>query len=694
MKTARRDVDMGIAGRGVRQVVWLSMLSAVLAVSAAVAQDPLEQAWQRLPDYTPGQDMAPLLAIDHAVIEAMGLPERRAELAARLAAVLRQPSTTSAAREYVCRQLALLGTEAEVPALAELLRDPPHADMARQALAAMPGEGARAALRRGVDMLEGDARIGVINSLGVLRDAASIDPLQRLVEAADPATRAAVWRAWGNIATAESVQRLRAEADHVAPPWPAALTAPLLHGACTLAQEGHAAMGAELLERLTQPDQPPAVRRAAWEGMLAIESSGRAARIRQWFVEDDPDRRRVAAGHLGELPAAELESLAGTWSELPAQTSLVLMEILVLREPHRYLPQIIELLDCDSLELQMAAVRYLGMVADPTVVPMLIDRLATEGELANAAQRSLARLPRGLVGPALLEALSRDDTRQRVISILKDLRYYEAIDPLIARATSRDPAVYVPALDALRGIADPDEQDIPRLVDLLLQSTPGAHRDEVERTIVVVCDKEPAGADRSGQVWKALEPRDESQLLTALPLLGRLGGDRSRERIETLLLSPQSEVRDAAVRALCNWPTAEVADRLMQLASESADRRHRRWGLRAFVRVVTLPSDRAADDSLAMLQAAMDRAEHVEDQQWILVRTSTVRSMEAVTWLGTYLDRPELAESACQALVELAHHRGFRQPNMDRFGPLLDRVIEISSDLETRERARRYRLGL
>ena len=54
--------------------------------------------------------------------------------------------------------------------------------------------------------------------------------------------------------------------------------------------------------------------------------------------------------------------------------------------------------------------------------------------------------------------------------------------------------------------------------------------------------------------------------------------------------------------------------------------------------------------------------------------------METVTWIASYLDDPELCQSACQSLVELAHHRFLCQPNMDRFGPILEKVARLSKD--------------
>ncbi len=83
-------------------------------------------------------------------------------------------------------------------------------------------------------------------------------------------------------------------------------------------------------------------------------------------------------------------------------------------------------------------------------------------------------LPREEVTAALLDALSnRPAIRVPVIAVLVKLKCYDAIDPLVEIASQTDPAVYAPALDGLRGIADPDKTDIPRLVKLAAANRTG-----------------------------------------------------------------------------------------------------------------------------------------------------------------------------------------------------------------------------
>jgi hypothetical protein len=116
------------------------------------------------------------------------------------------------------------------------------------------------------------------------------------------------------------------------------------------------------------------------------------------------------------------------------------------------------------------------------------------------------------------------------------------------------------------------------------------------------------------------------------------------------------------------------------------------------VRVISLPSERPADATLASLQQAMKLAAAAdpEDRAFVLERTAAaVRTMPAVEWIAGYLDAADRTaaepQAACRALV---HHRGLRQPNAARFDPILDRVAATTTDPALADRARRYKAGL
>jgi HEAT repeat protein len=113
------------------------------------------------------------------------------------------------AREYICRQLRLIGSAAAVPALAALLPDPHVSHAARIALEALPAPAPARALREALPRLEGPVRLGVVDSLGRLRDRDAVAALQPLVAEADAALAGAAAAALGRIGTLEAAAVLR-----------------------------------------------------------------------------------------------------------------------------------------------------------------------------------------------------------------------------------------------------------------------------------------------------------------------------------------------------------------------------------------------------------------------------------------------------------------------------------------------------
>ena len=86
-------------------------------------------------------------------------------------------------------------------------------------------------------------------------------------------------------------------------------------------------------------------------------------------------------------------------------------------------------------------------------------------------------------------------------------------------------------------------------------------------------------------------------------------------------------------------------------------------------------------------------AQDAEDRSLIISRAHRADD-GGVEWVASYLEDAALAQTACSTLVELAHHRELRHPNMEKFGPILDKVAATSKDPTVVERAKRYRLGL
>jgi hypothetical protein len=515
---------------------------------------------------------------------------------------------------------------------------------------------------------------------------------------------AAATRALGHIGDAAALAALESLADAAGRPTPRLFVEPLLRAAESAAKRGDTAVAASVRKRLSAAGEPSATRQPALLAELAAASpAARATMIHDWLFSDDPDRLLVACGRLADLDDAALVRVASSADSLPPQARLAI----VAAAGGRRSPEITGLLIAGaadpSADVREAAVESLALVATAATVPVIA--AAAVGDESDAvrrvARRVLAGVPRGLVGEEIVASLATGSTSAAELASIGGPAVWNRLAGL---SMGEDPAAALAAIAGLERLAEPRPESLERLVGLYAEARDAGRRDELGRVIARVARRGGASSDTATIVLAAID-RAERAPAVALPLIGRLGGAEALARIDAAIRSGDPAIREAGIEGLCNWPTADVAGRLRAMAEESlsdpAARQRGRRALRAHVRVISLPSDRPADATLASLQSAMTLAAAGEpgDRAYVLERTAAaVRSMPAVEWIAGYLDAadPTAAElqAACRALVALAHHRGLRQPNADRFDALLDRVAEITTDPALADRARRYKAGL
>ena len=172
------------------------------------------------------------------------------------------------AKDFVCRKLMVIGTAASVPALAALLADKDLSHMARYALERIPAPEAAQALRDALPKLSGALKMGVIGSLGVRRDAASVPawrPCSAMPTRRWPARPRSPWATFAR----RKLPRPWREAKPTKAEAKLAATDASLACAERLLADGKKAEAMAVYKSFVGDDQPKHVRLAATRGMLA-----------------------------------------------------------------------------------------------------------------------------------------------------------------------------------------------------------------------------------------------------------------------------------------------------------------------------------------------------------------------------------------------------------------------------------------
>jgi HEAT repeat protein len=230
----------------------------------------LDQAFESLKTYDWGQDPEVLKPIDDAVVASHGDEAARAQLELQLVDALADDPTYDA-KQYVCRQLMLIGSAKSVPTLASLLSDEKLSHMARYALERIPAPEAAQAMRDALSQLGGMLQVGVLASLGARQDEAAVPLAAKLLADGDPAVAQAAACALGAIRSPDAAAALKSsEANKAAS---AEVADAELACAEALLADGKAADAAAIYRGLAAGDRPKHVKLAATRGMLA--SAGR-----------------------------------------------------------------------------------------------------------------------------------------------------------------------------------------------------------------------------------------------------------------------------------------------------------------------------------------------------------------------------------------------------------------------------------
>ena len=132
---------------------------------------------------------------------------------------------------------------------------------------------------------------------------------------------------------------------------------------------------------------------------------------------------------------------------------------------------------------------------------------------------------------------------------------------------------------------------------------------------------------------------------------------------------------------------------MLEIVNKASDPAERNQAFQGYVKIGATRDNRNDKQRLDRMKDAMKAAKTPEEQTLVINRTRTSYDVEAVRFMLPYLDQPNFAQSACETIVEIAHHREVRDPNKAEFDKILDKVIEVTKDPVIVDRAQRYKRG-
>jgi len=616
----------------------------------------LDMALKALAKYQYGQSRKPLSEIADYVTSLQGSAKRLKKLEKRLVKML-VSDTTPAGRQFICRQLSLIGTEQSIPTLAAMLTEKATceiepSDMARYALERIPGEAVNNALRGALAKTSGKVKIGIINSLGQRRDGASVAALSGLIYDSDKGVAAAAVSALGKIAGPDATAALAKATDRTTGNLRPLVLDAYLECADNLKKRGNDAQALAIYNRMYKATMPTVIRIAALRGILLTSGDNAGDMIIDVLKGKDQAMQVVAIGLIKEISAANVvKAVTAEMSNLSVSGQVQLLSALADSKDAAALPAVIEATKAQSESVRLAAVKALATLGGPGEVELLARSAAKGGDLGKTAAESLDRLSGDRVNAAILANILRSDPKVRVVLIrsLGARRYAEAVPVLLKFAQDRNGSVRRESFKSLTVLAD--EKALPAVINLLLHARKTADRTAAEKTVLGVCKRVKDPQNRTQALLKALDGADVAARASLLGVLGYFSDEKALDTLTAALNDSNEDIRYAAIRTLANnWPGAEPADKLIKIAQSSPNRVHRILALRGYIRMVGLVPDRPAAETLKMYRAAMAAAKRPEEKKLILAGISNVQTADALKFV-----EPHLYNKAVRAEAEVAY---------------------------------------
>jgi len=227
----------------------------------------LQELLEKIKAYDWGQSRLALTELSEIIKKAHGDKTELARIEKALLGVL-ESDAKQAGKQYVCRELSIIGTEQCVSVLAGMLADEETSDMARYALERIPGAAVDDALRGSLRKARGNAKIGIVNSLGQRGDKKAVRPLTRLVTGKNEALATAAAAALGRIASPQAAKALAAAKDKTEGKVQLVVLDAYLKCADKMVADGKKTDALAIYKALGAASMPKPIRTAAVTGMI------------------------------------------------------------------------------------------------------------------------------------------------------------------------------------------------------------------------------------------------------------------------------------------------------------------------------------------------------------------------------------------------------------------------------------------
>jgi HEAT repeat protein len=445
----------------------------------------------------------------------------------------------------------------------------------------------------------------------------------------------------------------------------------------TLGKRGDAAAVPALVAATKSGEKT--VRLEAVRALPMIGDAAGASPLAKLMGDADADIAKAAQESLVALPGEKVEAaIAAMLTDPDAKTRAVGVDLLGQRRVVSAMPALLKAAEDGDESVRIASLKVLGaMGGEAQLQPVLglLTKAKSPGEL-QAAEAALAaicvRQSKPVAGKVvILKAAYGDLPSGPQADVTKQ------VAELVKAGTFQ--------IEASNGnFGDPAEGKVKKLsVEYTVDGKPGSGTVAENETLTIAATVTlPACTDA---LCAALAKAEGPAKLALLRVVGSGGGAKALEAVRAASADSSAETRDAALRVLCEWPTADALPDLAKLAKTAADAKIKTLALRGYIRLAP-QQDGTVEKKLASLKDAIGLAERNEEKKLVLAALRGIPTAESLALVTPHLATADLKEEASLAAVGIAEK--ILQTHAAQVAEAMEKVSTATSNEQVAKRAK------
>jgi type 1 glutamine amidotransferase/HEAT repeat protein len=600
--------------------------------------------------------------------------------------------TNLAVKDFVCRKLSIIGTSHSVPALAALLDNPKTEHLARYALERIPDPAAEAALLAKLNQArDAKTKTGLISSLGIRRSNQAVNALAQIAAADKNLSQAAV-HALGLIGTSDAAAALQTVRGSLAGELRPHVLNAMVICADQLTKDGKTKEALVLYEMLYAKDNPSLIRVAALTGISQTSASRFQEILPSAVMQDDAVLQAGAIRLVAQTQdATVVEAVVSAMPQLTDPARIALLSALAANGHPTGCQAAREVMASANKDVRIAAYRVLGAMGNGKDVLPLATAAARAADRAEreAARQALNQLGGQDAAAAIEEGIRRTIGTQRDEAVATELiravgqRGEESLKGILfAVAKEQEGRAAQEAFRSLQMMVS--AEDVPAAADLLA-ARPGS---AAETVALAAAEKIADPRGRAAALLARLESvQTPAAQASFLRVLGRLGDPQAVEMIRRFRQSSDTTVRQAALRAMLDWPGMDFFQDVRQLAVSAEDESQKILAFRAYIRLLTNAEGKTESQIVQSLAEAMKLADRPQEQKLVLAALGGYGITSALELALKAAGNPELKAEAEAAIVNICDKLATTAPDLAQ--EALQTTIRQTPNAAIKERAQK-----